>query len=381
MDQSLDEVAVLRLLQANGDPDVFRFLRLRDCLYFRGHVVLVTELLDEDLYSFSTAIKRQRQPSFWSLGRIQVAARDVLLALKFIHSLHIIHGDLKPENILASFTAPLARYQQHKYQQGRQRRMQQLDQQLQPTPSSSSSSSGGAAAAAGFDEEALDLFRVKVIDFGNCCFTSDELVVYTQSRCYRAPEVLLELPYCQKIDIWSLGCILFELWTGEMMLGCHSVPALLAKMVGILGPLPSYMTRRSPVKHELLDMEGYLYQFIDGISQAQEQRQQQQQQGVQQPSYSVSFRSPDDTLLHALQQYLQYKGRPPLPDRMQNRLIRFFIPKATSLRQRMRCNDSVFVDFVSQMLKIDPCRRWTAEQLLKHPFLQPGRYVDGIKPN
>ncbi len=39
---------------------------------------------------------------------------------------------------------------------------------------------------------------------------------YVQSRSYRAPEVILGMPYDQKIDIWSLGCILAELFTGNV---------------------------------------------------------------------------------------------------------------------------------------------------------------------
>lgn len=377
LDQSLDEASVLRLLLANGDPDEYRFLRLLDYMYVSGHVVLVTELLDEDLYTFSTVLKRHREPSFWSLGRIQIAARDVLLALKFIHQLHIIHGDLKPENILAVFTGPLAKAQKRK---------QQLQRQPQPqaTMTNAHSNSGGSS---GFESDLLDLFRVKVIDFGNCCFTSDELVVYTQSRSYRAPEVLLELPYCQQIDIWSLGCIVYELWTGDMLLGCYTVPSLLAKMVGLLGPLPSYMARSSPVKHQLLDPEGFLYSFIDHISNAQEFKQQSNSM-QQQPSVSLDMRPPEDTLLNLVQDHLRSRqgGSPRHPSGTSgsgssnnSRVIRFFIPKRTSLRQRLRCSDDLFVDFVSKMLQIDPCKRWTAAQLLEHPFLTPGRYIDGIK--
>ncbi|KAL3625937.1 hypothetical protein CASFOL_030466 [Castilleja foliolosa] len=49
---------------------------------------------------------------------------------------------------------------------------------------------------------------IKVIDLGSSCFQTDDLSVYIQSRSYRAPEVMLGLPYDQKIDVWSVGCIL-----------------------------------------------------------------------------------------------------------------------------------------------------------------------------
>lgn len=56
-----------------------------------------------------------------------------------------------------------------------------------------------------------------MIDFGSSCFTTDQLSSYVQSRSYRAPEVILGLPYGQKVDVWSLGCILAELLSGFVL--------------------------------------------------------------------------------------------------------------------------------------------------------------------
>src|SRR4051794_32383601 len=55
---------------------------------------------------------------------------------------------------------------------------------------------------------------IKVIDFGSSCFTHERVFSYIQSRFYRAPEVILGIPYTTAIDIWSLGCVLTELSTG-----------------------------------------------------------------------------------------------------------------------------------------------------------------------
>lgn len=59
--------------------------------------------------------------------------------------------------------------------------------------------------------------EVKVIDLGSSCFITDQLSSYVQSRSYRAPEVILGLPYDHKVDIWSLGCILAELSSGYVL--------------------------------------------------------------------------------------------------------------------------------------------------------------------
>ena len=39
---------------------------------------------------------------------------------------------------------------------------------------------------------------------------------YIQSRFYRAPEIILGIPYTTAIDMWSFGCILVELFTGKL---------------------------------------------------------------------------------------------------------------------------------------------------------------------
>lgn len=67
--------------------------------------------------------------------------------------------------------------------------------------------------------------EVKVIDLGSSCFITDQLSSYVQSRSYRAPEVILGLPYDYKVDVWSLGCILAELSSGFVLfqVRAHSI--------------------------------------------------------------------------------------------------------------------------------------------------------------
>ena len=60
--------------------------------------------------------------------------------------------------------------------------------------------------------------KLKVVDFGSGCLVHEQVFTYVQSRYYRAPEVILRIPYTEKVDIWSLGCVLAELFTGEPLL-------------------------------------------------------------------------------------------------------------------------------------------------------------------
>lgn len=53
-----------------------------------------------------------------------------------------------------------------------------------------------------------------MIDFGSGTFETDQFYTYIQSRFYRAPEIMLGMKYSPAIDMWSLGCILFELYVG-----------------------------------------------------------------------------------------------------------------------------------------------------------------------
>lgn len=56
---------------------------------------------------------------------------------------------------------------------------------------------------------------VKLIDFGNACFANKKMFKYVQSRFYRSPEVVMELPYSPQVDVWSLACVLYEIHMGE----------------------------------------------------------------------------------------------------------------------------------------------------------------------
>ena len=105
--------------------------------------------------------------------------------------------------------------------------------------------------------------RVKVIDLGSSCFTTDFLSTYVQSRSYRAPEVVLGAPYDGKADLWSLGCVLAELFTGQVLLLNESTPTALARVIGIFGPLDPELLRLGKHAGALVTAAGVPYERLD----------------------------------------------------------------------------------------------------------------------
>lgn len=61
-----------------------------------------------------------------------------------------------------------------------------------------------------------------------------------QSLLYRAPEVLLGVPFGKQIDMWSVGCVLFELFMGVPPFDGTTKKVLLQKMLTCLGPFPKF---------------------------------------------------------------------------------------------------------------------------------------------
>ncbi|KAE8705347.1 hypothetical protein F3Y22_tig00110429pilonHSYRG00787 [Hibiscus syriacus] len=232
---------------------------------FQEHLLIVCELLKANLYEFHKFNRESGGEVYFTISRLQSITIQCLEALQFLHGLGLIHCDLKPENILV---------------------------------------------------KSYSRCEVKVIDFGSSCFETDHLCSYVQSRSYRAPEVILGLPYDKKIDIWSLGCILAELCTGNVLFQNDSPATLLARVIGIIGP----------IKQDMLAKGGDTYKYF--------------------------------TKNHMLYERNQETNR-----------LEYLIPKKTSLRHRLPMGDQGFVDFVAHLLEVNSKKRPAAAEALKHPWL------------
>ena len=69
---------------------------------------------------------------------------------------------------------------------------------------------------------------------------------YIQSRFYRSPEVILGMNYHMAIDMWSLGCIMAELYTGFPIFPGENEQEQLACIMEVLGvPDKDFINRSS----------------------------------------------------------------------------------------------------------------------------------------
>eukprot|EP00250_Pteridium_aquilinum_P015098 c22375_g2_i1 orf=562-4569(+) len=264
-DQSLDEIKLLKFVNKHDPVDKYHILRLYDYFYHREHLFIVCELLRANLYEFHKFNRESGGEVYFTMPRLQSITRQCLEALEFLHRLGIIHCDLKPENILV---------------------------------------------------KSYSRCEIKIIDLGSSCFQTDHLCSYVQSRSYRAPEVILGLAYDQKIDIWSLGCILAELCTGNVLFQNDSLATLLARVVGILGPIDPEVLAKGRDTYKYFTKNHMLYE-----------RNQETDQ------------------------------------------LEYLLPKRTSLSHRLPMGDQGFVEFVRYLLQSNPAKRPIATEALQHPWL------------
>lgn len=199
----------------------------------------------------------------FSLKLIRRFTKQLLSSLNLLKQHKVIHCDLKPENILL-------RHPLHS--------------------------------------------EIKVIDFGSSCFENEKVYTYIQSRFYRSPEVILGMTYGMPIDMWSLGCILAELYTGVPIFPGENEQEQLACIMEVFGPPEKHLIEKSTRKKLFFDSMG-------------------------KPRLTVSS-----------------KGR-------RRR------PSSKTLQQVLKCDDEAFLDFIAKCLRWDPDRRMKPDEAIRHEFI------------
>ena len=193
LQQAQIEYKLLEMMNRADAEDKYHVVKLKNHFMWRNHLCLVFELLSYNLYD----LLRNTNFRGVSLNLTRKFAQQIATALLFLSSpeLKIIHCDLKPENILLC------------------------------NPKRSA---------------------IKIVDFGSSCQIGQRIYQYIQSRFYRSPEVLFGIAYDLAIDMWSLGCILVEMHTGEPLFSGANEVDQVNKIVEVLGLPPKHVLDQSP---------------------------------------------------------------------------------------------------------------------------------------
>jgi dual specificity tyrosine-phosphorylation-regulated kinase 2/3/4 len=300
-DQSLDEIKILELLRQTDQCNENNILEMKTFFYHKEHLIIVTELLRQNLFEFGKYIMENDEPQYFTRSRLCYIARQCLVALSFVHKLGLVHSDIKPENIL------LASYSRA---------------------------------------------RVKVIDFGSSCYLTDRQSSYIQSRSYRAPEVILGLPYDGRIDIWSLGCVIAEMYTGQVTFQNDSVVSMLSRIEAICGAFPRSMIEKGRQSGQFFTPTGLLYEKVSSDDDSE-----------------IRMRDDDS---NASSEDVFFNVFQPKITTMAARLgfeTDFMDKKRTTWQDEEK---ALFIDFVGKLLTTDPERRPTADEALGHPWILSG---------
>lgn len=112
---------------------------------------------------------------------------------------------------------------------------------------------------------------VKLSDFGNC-YPADHAKYNIQTRYYRAPEIILGYRYDIRCDMWSVGCILFELYTGSILFNPRKSARMsrnrshLIEMISKLGPIPQELYKNSDRKKLMFQSNNVLIKGCSRIN-------------------------------------------------------------------------------------------------------------------
>ena len=251
---------------------------------YHSHYCIVTEFLSMDLYQ----VLKVREYNGLPISLIRVILKQLLHDLVALQKVGVIHGDIKPENIMLTD---------------------------------------------GFSSS------IKLIDFGSAQVEGNFNASYFQSRYYRAPEVILNLPYDYKVDIWSVACVAIEMFIANPIFGGQNELHLLQIITRFAGKIPTNMIQNSPKKEMFFNQDlsmKSLTQFC-------------KEQGQQIPEF---------------EEYLFQNNITDLIMKYHLGLNKTGANKIKEMTRRQH-----FADLMQSMLTIDPAARPSAQECLSHPFL------------
>ncbi|XP_073362159.1 serine/threonine-protein kinase prp4 isoform X3 [Aegilops tauschii subsp. strangulata] len=195
------EVSILEKLASADREDRRHCVRFISSFMYRNHLCLVFESLNMNLRE---VLKKFGRNIGLKLTAVRAYSKQLFIALKHLKNCKVLHCDIKPDNMLVN--------------------------------------------------DAKNV--LKLCDFGNAMLAGmNEVTPYLVSRFYRAPEIILGLPYDHPLDIWSVGCCLYELSTGKVLFPGATNNDMLRLHMELKGPFPKKMLRKGAFTMQHFDQD------------------------------------------------------------------------------------------------------------------------------
>ncbi|KAJ5793554.1 hypothetical protein N7457_000153 [Penicillium paradoxum] len=278
----MKEIGILEQLQEADPEHKMHIVKFERSFDHKGHLCMVFENLNMDLRE---VLKKFGRDIGLNLRAVRAYGQQIFLGLSHLRRNHILHADLKPDNLLVN----------------EQRNI------------------------------------LKVCDLGSASPASDnEITPYLVSRFYRAPEIILGIPYDYAIDVWSIGCTLFELYTGKILFTGRNNNQMLRAIMECRGKYPPKLLRRGTLApHHFDDMFNFHSVEEDKITGRLHTK-------------MMDFKKPT----RDLKTRLMAQGTRGMPEAEVKEL-------------------TLFLDLLDRCLSLNPEKRITPNEALKHPFLAP----------
>ncbi|KAF2432806.1 kinase-like protein, partial [Tothia fuscella] len=288
----LKEIDYLEKLNEADPTDVRHVVQLLRHFMHKNHLCMVFENLDLNLRS---VIKTFGRSVGLPLNVVRSYAIQMFKALTLLKKCNILHADIKPDNILADKAGN----------------------------------------------------KVKVADLGSASDIQEGgITPYLVSRFYRAPEIMLGILPDYAIDMWSVACTLFELFTDQILFKGNSNNHMLKVIMECRGRITKKVLRRGAAEYKGMYFDMHLDTF-----------------------YSIEK---DAVTGRVNVREIVMSSSPVVGKDIKSRITaaarKHKITGPTVLKEVDQLRD-----LLEKCLKLDPEERLTPVQALQHPFIQQGK--------
>ena len=243
-------------------------VKLYSAFKFDGHYFMVFETLGMSLLSLTQLNDFTGLP----LSIVKMISHQILQGIEFLHSINLIHTDLKLENIL--FKSFGSKEQLVPYRMYNHRKKKEVTIYVPFIHDSTPSVTISVSSASCFNptsgvlsssstttltaSPSINQIEMKLIDFGGATYDNERKSTIISTRQYRSPEVTLEVGWSFPADIWSIGCIVYEIMDGELLFATHDNLEHLALMEAIIEPFPRDLVDFSPLRSKFFKENGFI---------------------------------------------------------------------------------------------------------------------------